>query len=90
MEGFKGDFGGFFSRLLEVAVVSPEVGSVFATVHKNTARPGCTYAYVLMSDQAKDGRWTHSVLGSANLGDRSSLGTVVALSGSSRSTLEHN
>jgi hypothetical protein len=61
VEGFEGDLGGFFSRLLEVAVVSPEVGSIFATMHKDTARPGCTYAYLLESDQAKDGRGAHSV-----------------------------
>jgi hypothetical protein len=58
-KGFAGDFGGFFSRLFEVAVVSPEVGSVFAAVYEDTARPGCTYAYVV-SDQAKD-RVTHSI-----------------------------
>jgi hypothetical protein len=31
------DFGGFFSGLFEVAVVSPEVGSVFAAVDEDTA-----------------------------------------------------
>jgi hypothetical protein len=31
------DFGGFFSGLFEVAVVSPEVGSVFAAVNEDTA-----------------------------------------------------
>jgi hypothetical protein len=56
MEGFKGDFGGFFSRMLEVAIVSPEVGSIFATMYKDTTRPGCAYAYVVMSDQARDDR----------------------------------
>jgi hypothetical protein len=45
VQGFPGNFGSFFSRLLEVTVVPPEVGSIFAAMYEDTARPGCSYAY---------------------------------------------
>jgi hypothetical protein len=37
VECLPSDFGGLFSGLFEVAVISPEVGSVFATVYEDTA-----------------------------------------------------
>ena len=43
-DGLPGDFSGFFARLLEVAVVAPQVGSVLAAAYKDATGPGCADA----------------------------------------------
>lgn len=73
-EGLKRNLGGLFARLLEVTVVAPQVGSVFAPLDNDAAGPGCPDTCALKSG---------TVLGNggirkrAHLEDRSSPGTVV-------------
>jgi hypothetical protein len=43
-DGLPGDFCGFFARLLEVAVVAPQVGSVLAAAYEDATGPGCADA----------------------------------------------
>jgi len=40
-QGFPCHFSSFFARLLKVAIVSPEMCSVFATVYEDAAGPCC-------------------------------------------------
>jgi hypothetical protein len=47
-QGLPGDFSGFFARLLEVTVISPQMGPVFAAMHEDTAGPRCPDAYNLV------------------------------------------
>jgi hypothetical protein len=77
-QGFPGDFSSFLARLLQVAVVSPEVCSVFAAVYKDAAGPCCPDACqvelemspgALAAGEGKD----------ANLEGRSSLETAAGL-----------
>ena len=43
-DGLPGNFGGFFARLLEVAVVAPQVSSVLAAAYEDATGPGCADA----------------------------------------------
>lgn len=45
-KGFPRDFGSFLTRQSEIAVVTPEVGSVFAAVDEDAAGPCCSDACV--------------------------------------------
>lgn len=42
-DGFPGSFGGLLTRLLKVSIISPQVGSILATVHEDAAGPSRPY-----------------------------------------------
>lgn len=48
-DGLPGDFCGFLARLLEEAVVAPQVGSVLGTAYEDATGPGCADSCSVMS-----------------------------------------
>jgi hypothetical protein len=80
-QSFPRDLSGFFARLLEVSVISPQVRSVFAAVYEDAAGPCRSDAYAYMSEGVA------RMLGDANLGGPSSPGTAAGLSAARRSSL---
>jgi hypothetical protein len=49
-QSFPRDLSGFFARLLEVSVISPQVRSVFAAVYEDAAGPCRSDSYEYMSE----------------------------------------
>jgi hypothetical protein len=61
-DGFPGSFGGFLTRLLKVSIISPQVGSILATVHEDAAGPSRPYTCDHVSNltlQEDDGAGTN-------------------------------
>jgi hypothetical protein len=76
-DGFPGSFSGFLTRLFKVSIISPQVGSILATVYEDAAGPSRSYT----CDHVSILHYSEGNGAGTNLEDQSSLGIEAVRSG---------